>query len=78
MSLVCQAWFLKGFSLKIKVHTYSLTVCVTEGFVFNIKPSVGDQFIGMEVDCDRIPIFSAVFWKSFTVSGKGKVRITSF
>lgn len=58
MWLVFQAQFLEGFSLKIKAHAYSLTICVTEGFVFNIKPSVCDQFIGMEVDCDRIAIFS--------------------
>lgn len=63
MWLVCQAWFLKVFVLKFKVHAYSLTISVTEGFVFNIKASVGDQFIGMEVNCDRIAIFfvSVVF-----------------
>jgi len=55
---VCQARFLKGFSLGIKVCAYSLTVRVTEGFVFHVKPSVGDQFIRMKVDCDRITIFS--------------------
>lgn len=63
MWLFCQVCFLEVFSVKLKVHGYSLTIGVTEGFVFNIKPSVGDQFIGMEVDCDRIAIFfvSVVF-----------------
>lgn len=72
--------FLGGFSLKNKAHAYSLTVCVTEGFVFNVKPSVGDYLVRMEVDCDRVTVFSVsvAFRKSFTVSSKAKVRIISF
>lgn len=70
--IVCQKWFQWA---PFKVCVYSLTLRVTEGSVFNIKSSMGDKFIGMEIDSNRMAIFSvsAIFWNIFTVSGKAKV-----